>query len=492
MFSNICSLDPSSKPPFPLPIHSLVEGLLILSLAVKPSPYRALIFFPPIAILVLWSLSCTRIQLGNIGDEMGLASRMILVLMSAAADILLSEPQKEVKLQKPYVLQDKKFDDGQYNIQSTLKFNGAHGHAQVGDLTQTNDSDDTNIQGRYPENISRAPFLTRLKWAATLHLNQRGLGFMHEPTYALPSRPSPSTTRKTFVLQRLFAISIFYVLIDIGRVTVHIYDYRRRWMLENHGGFGLFDPWKLWIIGFGVKFVGMLGYVHTCVAVLAVGLSFSRPQDWPFFFDIENVANICSLKQFWGKFWHQSFRRVFQMHANFIAHTVLRFPKSRSKFILYTKVTLVFLLSGLLHFFTDSVALQSLSVSGALQFYLIQVVGLVIEDTVANLWRYIQGSGTISPKGPSEVISMNGSGGEDKTPPSTSPPTAFKLLGLLWVLLWLGYTLPMWADPLIDGGYMEDVSKGAFSILMGLWQGQWFWPKNNAWLWDGVNRPVSA
>ncbi|KAF9535564.1 membrane bound O-acyl transferase family-domain-containing protein [Crepidotus variabilis] len=453
MFSSqFCSLDPSSKPTFPLLLHPLLEVLWILSLAVRPSKYKPVLFFLPIASILAWTWTCSRLETGRFGINFGLASRMMIILLSSSVDILLTNPQKYFASQKD--ITQKKFDGPEEKAPVVPShFTSSNSYTNAHQAT-------VNATQPQSSSIGSAPFLARFKWAVSYWFNPRSIGLPHEPTRVLPPKPSPSTTRTAFILQQLYTISIFYLLVDISLIMAHAYSARRSWMATHHGGMGHFDIWKLVNMGFGIQIYAMLVIEHCLIALTAVGLGLSEPQFWPPLY--HNVTEAYTLKRFWGTFWQQLYRRVFIVHSDFFAHNILLLPRSRNKIIVFTKVTLVFLVSGILHFGGDALALQSLRKPGSFQFFCLQPVGLIIEDLILSVWCYFKPSAKVS---------------------SRTPPIFLKLVGFVWVFIWIGYTLPFWAEPLLDASYIEDVSKGVPSILLGLWKGQWVWPEDNQWEW---------
>ncbi|KAF7356523.1 Acetyltransferase sirH [Mycena venus] len=69
--------------------------------------------------------------------------------------------------------------------------------------------------------ISAAPFPERLQWALKLTLNPRGIGWLHEPTAALP--PKPTASRPSFLITQALHLA-FYIalLLVVGRATSSI------------------------------------------------------------------------------------------------------------------------------------------------------------------------------------------------------------------------------------------------------------------------------
>jgi hypothetical protein len=85
---------------------------------------------------------------------------------------------------------------------------------------------------------------------------------------------------------------------------------------------------------------------------------------------------------------------------------------------------LVFQLSGLVHVVGDIAAGISVKNSGVMRWFSIQALGFVIEDGVAALWRALTGRRDDEGK------------------------LWQKIIGFLWVLAWMTWTMPVWTYPI--------------------------------------------
>lgn len=123
--------------------------------------------------------------------------------------------------------------------------------------------------------------------------------------------------------------------------------------------------------------------------------------------------------------------------SSFMVHTVLLIPKPSDKLegqrtsplrlvTRYMKIVLAFGISGLLHVGSDVGIGVPLAESRALRFFLLQALGIVLEDVAEAAWVRICGGGESN-----EGIS-----------------TLRKVLGYVWVLSYMGMTVPMWGVPI--------------------------------------------
>lgn len=110
----------------------------------------------------------------------------------------------------------------------------------------------------------------------------------------------------------------------------------------------------------------------------------------------------------------------------------------------YTSAYLTFALSGYVHTLVDNTAGIPLAANTAWKLFVMQAVGITLEDLVESSYHKLVG-------------------------PSTGKPTALwkKAVGFVWVLAWLSWTTPAWsyqnmrhdADPLYPFSAVETFQK---------------------------------
>ncbi|KAL6719423.1 hypothetical protein ACLMJK_003663 [Lecanora helva] len=171
--------------------------------------------------------------------------------------------------------------------------------------------------------------------------------------------------------------------------------------------------------------VCLLQVMYDCVAIVVISLDLGRIERWP---PVFNYWGECwSIRQFWGSFWHQTTRRKFSAPANFLCFLVLRVSKG-TLVARYTLLTLTFLISGVFHRVGDMASGLKWKESGALRFFAMQAVGIMVEDIVQGTFRLIWH--------------------QDRT---SAPPRGWKrALGSIWLALWLFWTTPCWNYPLVQ------------------------------------------
>ena len=128
-------------------------------------------------------------------------------------------------------------------------------------------------------------------------------------------------------------------------------------------------------------------------------------------------------------------------HADFIAKQ-LRLPKST--FTTCFKLFIAFFISGLIHQSAEYIIYQKWG-GHALEFFLLQAVGITCESI---------------------IISLAARAGF-----SSKPNRFYKFIGFVWVFTWFTYCLPILLDEMVHAGLVDDGLN--FSLILGLWHGDW-------------------
>jgi hypothetical protein len=220
--------------------------LLSIALAVRPSPYRKL-WFLPILCLNIWLL----FYVPNTGEpplsSNGLGAAIFGFLLAASDFILLTDVQKELRLQ--------------------------------------NDKRD----------IPASPLSTRIVWAFSLITSQRGVGWAHEPTGRIPARPK--TSRWTFVVSRLFWGAYYCMLSDLLRILVQWHFAVVRRGTADVGALGSLLDRMTFLTTLAEIQVGMT-IPHIFMSAVSVALGLTEPREWPAIFGSWSEAY--TIGRFWG------------------------------------------------------------------------------------------------------------------------------------------------------------------------------------------------
>ncbi|KAL2783039.1 membrane bound O-acyl transferase family-domain-containing protein [Aspergillus keveii] len=199
------------------------------------------------------------------------------------------------------------------------------------------------------------------------------------------------------------------------------------------------------IIYWGPPGVFALDLSYRVVAMISVGLGLTGPASWPALFGPD--AEAYTVRRFWRNYWHQSFRWSMTNVAAYISRHLLRFRRP-SLAARYLRIIIEFTLSASLHAIIDAYIGPSPHQSGSWCFFLLQPLGIMLEEAVQALYRrYKLGAGH-----PwwAKVL-------EDRLT---------KVVGYLWVITFFTLTGPLYKIPIFR--YQNPVKTG---LLLSL---QWF------------------
>ncbi|KAK8108371.1 hypothetical protein PG984_014172 [Apiospora sp. TS-2023a] len=156
-----------------------------------------------------------------------------------------------------------------------------------------------------------------------------------------------------------------------------------------------------------------LSLIYSTLAFGQVLLFLSEPGDWPPLYGA--LGEAWSVRRFWGIRWHQTLRKTFGSHAKQLVKCSGLSPDG---FIgRYASLTIVFAMSGLLHWVADRILRVPWAESGAMPFFLLQALGVVVEDCVVAANRR---------------LGLVKSG---------------RVMGYVWVAGLLVLTTPLWMEP---------------------------------------------
>ncbi|KAI0409013.1 membrane bound O-acyl transferase family-domain-containing protein [Xylaria palmicola] len=194
-------------------------------------------------------------------------------------------------------------------------------------------------------------------------------------------------------------------------------------------------------ITFGVGLIAVQRDVYSMVAFFSVAAGLQDPADWPPFNG--PLSETYSLRVFWSKFWHQINTHRLYVASNWLLHRLLRLPRGKLV-VRYLRVCLVFILSGILHVAIDFASGISWRDSGALRFFSIQPVGIIIEDLFLSIYQSYRNRNT----------------------PGVHVSTLQRCFGFLWVGLWIAWTVPAYMYPVLNSTEAGGVVPFSFITLI--------------------------
>jgi len=182
-----------------------------------------------------------------------------------------------------------------------------------------------------------------------------------------------------------------------------------------------------------------LSLLYMAYSIVSVAIGMTEPWDWPHLFG--SPLDGYTVRNAWGRVWHQLLRKLVTGHADFIAKQ-LRLQKGTFRTCL--KLFIAFLVSGLIHDAAEYVLYQKWA-GHSTKFFLLQAVAIIFEGAIITL--------------------------ATKAGLSSKPNSFVKFIGFVWVFTWFTYCLPLWLDEVIHEGTMDDGLN--YSLILGLWRGDW-------------------
>ena len=165
-------------------------------------------------------------------------------------------------------------------------------------------------------------------------------------------------------------------------------------------------------------FVGVTGGKHLGI--------WSEPWLYPDHFASYTVVFERGLRGWWGQWWHQSFRAVFEAGSGWIVDTLGVQKRSLTGTVVVILTS--FVMSGLIHASgSKSQQGQNYPASGPMAFFLLQPIGLALEMYCHRLLSRLRGT-------------------------RSSPWWLASLTYFVWVHFWFWLTAPLLADDMARGG----------------------------------------
>lgn len=282
--------------------------------------------------------------------------------------------------------------------------------------------------GAVGNGVSDAPLSERLKWASQLLVSIRGVGWDHEaPNHTVVrlvrrEQVGQRNPRLHFLLNRVLAI-----VGDSGAFALGDF------MLYVNPSFRVDGPpfssqawwFKPAVLGYALVPYATLSILHSVIAIITVCLlGIGEPGDWPPMFG--RLADGTSVARFWGRVWHQTLRRPISSHIALVERTVISPLKLGKNGKLLVKIILAFSISGLIHHCTAYAALRRFH-SNSMLFFLLQPLAIFVE-------RLVSKTVVLQPK----HVWLN------------------KAFGMVWTALWFTMTLPLFLEPFVRVGLLED------------------------------------
>jgi len=230
------------KTEFKPSLFLLAWAITFLSLVVRPSPYRGLLFIPTLSICLYLAFYTTST---DIASNNGLTCAVFSLIFTSLDFTVITDVQNEIRL--------------------------------VGQKTS----------------ISTASLSDRFWWALRLLSSLRGIGWAHEPTTHI--LPHPTTSRVRFLWDQLLHTAKYTIIFDVVRVLSYSNPYLQK------GGPFLTDAGLLWrstVLAQVITTYASMARIYTIYSIVSVGLGLTVPGDWPPLFGY--LGDAYTIRRSWG------------------------------------------------------------------------------------------------------------------------------------------------------------------------------------------------
>ncbi|KAE9395795.1 hypothetical protein BT96DRAFT_825753 [Gymnopus androsaceus JB14] len=264
------------------------------------------------------------------------------------------------------------------------------------------------------------PRWQRIYWCLCASFTLRGVGW----NYQVPGVPSPSRMNQSlFLCCTVGRVVSSYLLLDIVQCSMQAIPFFSE-PLPNATvrSYSYLHQVLYMVLCFAVPY-GALRFHYYLAALGAVIFGYSSQEDWPDFFG--SWFDAYSVRNLWGKTWHQMLRRHCVSIGKAIAK-LLGAPK-RTLVSLIIELHVAFLISAIMHSFGDyTLGWQHIGMS--LPFFIMQPSAIVFEilfTYATNEHRYTR----------------------------SIPLSVKRFIGYTWTLAWFTYSAAWYIDPFAQIGF---------------------------------------
>ncbi|OJJ98282.1 hypothetical protein ASPACDRAFT_44787 [Aspergillus aculeatus ATCC 16872] len=311
-----------------------------------------------------------------------------------------------------------------------------------------------------PKDSTSKEWVSRLRWALSIAFNYRRIDtpweIRHLPRFDA-AVPGYVPSRARFLVGAVVKVVVAVAVIqgctmetadaNLGQAVALLPEAREALLpfafADTPAGWD--GVWRrmllraLFCLSFGIVGRATIIASYNVGAIVAVALGLYEPVMWP------PVAGSLwegwSVRRFWGITWHQTFRQLLTSNADFLLSLLRISPSGRLGWTL--RALLAFTVSGVIHLFMDVGFGVPMAKSGALWFFCLQIVGVVIESIARDLTRPLRAR-------------MN--------------PGVKRMIGYVWVALFMLWTVPIWINPILIQLYSDGVRMMSPFLCFGSWK----------------------
>ncbi|KAH6717988.1 membrane bound O-acyl transferase family-domain-containing protein [Leptodontidium sp. MPI-SDFR-AT-0119] len=230
--------------------------------------------------------------------------------------------------------------------------------------------------------VPRKGWKQKLGWSWDLNIAMRGIGWNWRVNN-VPGGAPVGTLKWKFVRKEIFQAALSYLLFDLSQYPVTLTAYATSSPPDLFA-----DTWPrqmllTWLPALASCYALKLQY--SLFAAMAVATGVSNAEDWPPI--MGKLADVSTVRDLWGKFWHQLIRRKLNIPFRVLKKYV---PIQKGTLTSrYLQLYLAFIASGLLHHL-GALNLPSSSTKNnwnQLAYFFMQPIAITVEDIVIHLGK---------------------------------------------------------------------------------------------------------
>ncbi|KAK5999047.1 Acetyltransferase aurG [Cladobotryum mycophilum] len=126
---------------------------------------------------------------------------------------------------------------------------------------------------------------------------------------------------------------------------------------------------------------------YDVLTIISVSLNLDPPEDWPPLFG--DIREAYSVRRFWGRYWHRLIYHSFSAFGGSISTRLFAFKKG-GQAARYASNALVFVLSGVMHWFVEYSELGECSDLGQIYYFTLHFVAIAAEEMFQMALRAVE------------------------------------------------------------------------------------------------------
>ncbi|KAF2155258.1 hypothetical protein K461DRAFT_276452 [Myriangium duriaei CBS 260.36] len=303
----------------------------------------------------------------------------------------------------------------------------------------------------------------KLRWATALVFSPRGLGWTQEVKCISPQQQRVANlSRGEYLISRTIKLVYYLAIIDVQTAWRNVVF--KSWTVENPTG--VTDlPWKTQImVTWSHAIFGFAGIsaAYTAIAILCVGLGFSKPVDFPGLFG--QWKDAYTVRRLWGEVWHQNLRIIFTSASSTLLSAMRISPRTFAS--RYIQLFTAFVLSALMH--ELAAVLSCRADCGELYFFISQAFAIFVEDHVIDFGKTLLGYKTSDTNTGKTAGAANNNSAQNSDNRSSrqmeAPKWYWRAIGFVWGFVWFSYSIRLYVDREVRQGlYVPQPGQGQLS-----------------------------